>query len=82
MLVEPARITPEETECLQLLAWGMTVHDLAEKTGYSEWAMFRFLAGPALSRPDPPPAVLDRCTTSRGMDSASTAAGQDLVVRA
>jgi DNA-binding NarL/FixJ family response regulator len=44
-LVDPEWITPEETEWLQLLARGMTVHDLADKTGYSERAMFRFLAG-------------------------------------
>jgi DNA-binding NarL/FixJ family response regulator len=43
--VDPEWITPEETEWLQLLARGMTVHDLADKTGYSERAMFRFLAG-------------------------------------
>ena len=44
-LVDPEWITSEETEWLQLLARGMTVHDLADKTGYSERAMFRFLAG-------------------------------------
>jgi DNA-binding NarL/FixJ family response regulator len=44
-LVDPEWITPEETEWLQLLSTGMTVHDLADKTGYSERAMFRFLAG-------------------------------------
>lgn len=42
-LTDPEWITPEETEWLQLLG-GMTVHDLADKTEYSERAMFRFLA--------------------------------------
>jgi DNA-binding NarL/FixJ family response regulator len=38
-------ITPEEVEWLRFLAEGATVHELAEKVGYSERALYRVLHG-------------------------------------
>jgi DNA-binding NarL/FixJ family response regulator len=38
-------VTPEEVEWLRMLAAGSTIHELADKVGYSERALYRVLHG-------------------------------------
>jgi DNA-binding NarL/FixJ family response regulator len=38
-------VTPEEIDWLRLLADGATIHELADKVGYSERALYRILHG-------------------------------------
>ena len=42
---DPDWVTAEETDWLRLLASGATIHELADKVGYSERAFYRILHG-------------------------------------